>query len=214
MPLPRTLTLIALLWAIASLLSTVGPRVPIQPTTLSYTPGIRSLVVMLAFGAFAVYPVARLATARGLWPNARIALDGVVMTAMFTVLFWPLQLVTYWPRATGIALWATVVGWMWVGVASVGLGARVHSTWGRAAISLGCPVLLAGGALLDALGVSAPWPALLGPVVAVLELTTRSGTMPAPDWAIACMPWMIAAVSWAFLCRARPRAFAAQPIPR
>lgn len=209
MPVPRTLTLVALLWCVASVLATVGTRVPIQPTTLSYTPAMRALVVMLAFGACAIYPVARVALAEGAWSARRVALDAMALGGLFTVVFWPMQLVTYWPRSTGLVVWALVMAWTVAACGIVALALRARKPSSRAAISLACPALLGLGALLDAVGVPDPWPALCGPAVAVLDLTPRSsGATPAVASAVVAWPVMLACVAWAAACRPAGRGFA------
>lgn len=203
------LTLCALLWSMVSFLATVGTRVPIQPTTLSYTPGARALIVMLAFGAFALYPIGRVSTARDSWPPARVVLDGLVFSALFTVLFWPMQLVTFWSRSTSVALWILVLGWIWVAAGVVSCALTVRPGMTRSLLALACPFLLAAGALLDAMGWKGPLPALLGPAVAVLDLAPRNSwqvsdaTLP-----IALFPVCVAMIVWSIACMRARRAFA------
>ncbi len=199
----------------ASLLATLGMQVPIQPTTLSYTPAVRSLVVMLAFGACALYPVGRAATARGAWSPQRLLLDAAAMSALFTVVFWPLQLVTYWPRGTGLAVWCSVLGWTWVAVAATGFALEQRSAAGRALTALAVPALMGLGAALDALGTTPPLPALCGPAVAVLELAPRrAGAVTPGAPAIAAFPWILACAAWAALLGREARAFAGRGASR
>lgn len=193
----------------ACILATLGMQVPIQPTTLSYTPAVRTLVVMLAFGSCALYPVGRAAMATGHWGPHRLLLDAAAMSALFTVVFWPLQLVTYWPRGTGVALWSTVLGWTWAAVAWTGLVLCTRSIMRRVLGALAFPGLLAAGAVLDALGVPAPLPALCGPAVAVLDVAPRHAGADTPGAAaIAVFPWILACLAWAVLLRRETRAFA------
>lgn len=188
---------------------TVGTRVPIQPTTLSYTPGVRTLVVMLAFGACALYPVGRVSMATGYWSPARVALDGLMMSALYTVLFWPMQLVTYWSRATGLTLWVLVLGWIWVAVGMVALTLTLRSKPVRVALTMACPAVLAMGALLDTLQAPSPWPALMGPAVAVLDTAPRNTwSAPQAGLAVAVFPWCMAALLWAVTLRRAHRTFA------
>lgn len=197
MPLPRLLTVSALLWAVLSLLVTLGFRVPIQPTSLSYTPAARTCVVMLAFGACALYPVARLALAGAGWSPARVALDLLVLACMFTGVFWPVQLVTFWHRSTSMELWLLIMGWMVATTGWVALATGFQRTAARTAAAIACPALVALGAALDAAGLQGPVPALLGPAVAILDVAPRTpSATPATSVGAVLVPWAAACFLW------------------
>ncbi|MFO0782406.1 MAG: hypothetical protein U0636_01805 [Phycisphaerales bacterium] len=218
MPLPRLLTVSALLWAVLTLLVTLGFRVPIQPTSLSYTPAARTCVVMLAFGACALYPVARIALAGAGWSPARVALDLLVLACMFTGVFWPVQLVTYWHRSTSMALWLLIMGWIMATTGWVALSVSLQRSAARTAAAIACPAVVALGASLDAAGVQGPVPALLGPAVAILDIAPRTpsgaANAAAASWGAVLVPWACACILWSLaLLRGRHGvALAARPL--
>ncbi|MFO0963448.1 MAG: hypothetical protein U0625_11170 [Phycisphaerales bacterium] len=212
MQLPRGLLAIALVWTVAAFAATVGLRVPIQPTSTSYTPGVRTLLTLLAMGGCLLWPLGRLATMQGAWSLRRIALDLATLLVVLQVVLWPMQLVTYWPPARGAALDLAISGWIVASAGVIALGARSRG-WTRSLWSLAWGAVVAAGPLLDVLGVPAPWPAVAGPVVAILELAPlRPGTPAAEAWAIAIFPWIPASLLLAAAIRA-PRGAGARLAP-
>ena len=92
------------IWIIACFAATIGLSAPIQPTSGVYTPSVRAMLALLAVGACLLWPIARLAYARGAWTPARVALDMITIVVAFHAILWPLHLVTYWTAAQMMAI--------------------------------------------------------------------------------------------------------------
>ena len=198
MPVPRGLVTLAFLFVAAAFAATVGLRVPIQPTSTSYTPGVRAFLELLAVGGCAAWPVGRLALSPHGWRPARVLLDLVALVAILQAVLWPLQLVTYWPPARGTAIDALLVGWLTACGSAVACGMRCHG-WRRAGWAIACIMLVAAGPTADALGMPAPLPGLLGPCSALLDVAPlRPGAPTTNDWPLVACPWILACAGWAF----------------
>lgn len=210
-PLPRSLLAFAIAWAVASFVATVGLRSPIQPTTGSYTPAVRAMLALLAFGCCALWPAARLATATGSWPPARAALDALTIAVVLQAIFWPLHLVTHWTIDQALAIDLMLVGWTAATGAWVALGLRPGAP--RTAMSLAWLCAMPAGAVLDAVGAPTPLPEVAGPMAALFALGPPTSSPGAgPSWALAAWPWTLALAGWA-VATARPRPVAAPGTP-
>jgi hypothetical protein len=202
MPVPRGLVTFAFLFVAAAFAATVGLRVPIQPTSTSYTPGVRAFLELLAVGGCAIWPVGRLALSPQGWRPARVLLDLVALVAIVQAVLWPLQLVTYWPPARGVAIDALLVGWITACGGAVACGMHCHG-WRRATWAMACIALVAAGPAADALGARPPTAALLGPCSALLDVAPLQPSAPGPnDWPVIAWPWILACAAWAGALRA------------
>lgn len=200
MPVPRSLVGWSIAWAIASFLATVGLQSPIQPTTGTYAPAVRTMLALLALGGCALWPAARLACARGPWPPARVALDATTIVVAMQAIYWPLHLVTSWTLAQACATDLMLSGWIAATGAWVALALQAPAARPARAIAWLCAMPL--GAALDALGVRAPLPELAGPLAALFRLTPAAADAAAdPAWAVAAWPWILAFVGWALAVR-------------
>ena len=104
--LPRGLVFGASTWLAASWVVSIGIRPPVQPTSTSYTPAARMLVVAIMIGILIAWPLARLSCTRPRRPLVTACLDMVSLAALTQIVIWPLRLVTTWPveRMTTISL--------------------------------------------------------------------------------------------------------------
>lgn len=204
MPIPRGLLLGAMLYAIAAFGAIVGLKPPIQPTSSAYTPMVRSLLAAFAFGIVLLWPTARLAGRGSPWPARRVALDAVTLAIALQAVYWPLHLVTQWTLGRAAAVDLMLVGWIVAAGAAIACGMRPG---GRpVAWSLAWIAIAAGGPVLDALGVPAPWPSALGPFVAIMELAPVPERSSEPvEWARAAWPWTVALAGWALALRGARR---------
>lgn len=201
MQVPRGLVTLAFLFVAAAFAATVGLRVPIQPTSTSYTPGVRAFLELLAVGGCAAWPAGRLALSPHGWRPARVLLDLVALVAIVQAVLWPLQLVTYWPPLRGAAIDALLTGWIAACGGAVACGMRTHG-WRRAGWAVACIALVAAGPVMDALGAPAPLPGVLGPCSALLDVAPLRPGLPGPqDWPTVAWPWILACAAWAFAVR-------------
>lgn len=127
-PLPRGLILLASLWLIGSWLVSIGAQRPLQPSSASYTPGVRGMLLSVALGLVVAWPLLRLSRGVGPQPLRSVALDLAVLIALIQVVVWPLRLVTPWGLARTAAIDLALVAWTLV-IAGViagfgGLGGR------------------------------------------------------------------------------------------
>ena len=201
---------LAILWIVASFATTVGAHTPIQPTSGAYTPEVRTFLALLAFGGCVLWPVGRITLTAGAFGARRAALDAVTLLVLLQAIFWPTHLVTSWSLERALAIDALLCGWACCAGACVALatqGQRPRATWAIAVAEAAV-----AGALLDAAGVAAPVPELLGPFAALVALAPlgAGGSANVP-WALAAWPWALAAACWALALRGRPGAAAVAP---
>lgn len=200
MPIPRGLLLAAMLYAIAAFAAIVGLQPPIQPTSSAYTPMVRSLLAVLAFGIVMIWPTARLAERGAPWPARRVALDALTLAIALQAIFWPLHLVTQWTLARAAAVDLMMLGWVAATGSAIACGMRPGCR--PPAWSLAWMAFAAAGPLLDVLGAPALWPGAFGPFVALMELAPVPERSSEPvQWARAAWPWTVAAAGWAVALR-------------
>ena len=202
MPLPRGLLVCTMLWVVAAFAVTIGTHAPIQPTSGVYTPAVQAMLELLAAGGCLLWPAARLTTAHAPWHPARAALDTVTVLVAFHAIFWPLHRVTHWTLAQAWTIDAMLSGWIAAAGACIALALRNGR---RTAIWCSGWLALSGaGAVLDAAGMRAPVPDLLGPFAAVLRLAPIGPAATDPGTAaIAAWPWILAFCGWASALRPR-----------
>ena len=196
MPLPRGLVMCSFIWIIACFAATIGLSAPIQPTSGVYTPSVRAMLALLAVGACLLWPMARLAYARGAWTPARVALDMITIMVAFHAIFWPLHLVTYWTAAQMMAIDLLLCGWVAATGAWIALAIRTGTR--RVVWCTTWMAVIVAGVVLDAVGLQAPFPELAGPYAALLRLTPeRTDSTALPVWSVAIWPWILASAAWA-----------------
>lgn len=96
-PPPRGLVLGASAWIAISWLALMGPRPPLQPTSLSYTPAIRMMVQSMLVLTVVAWPLMRLSLPARPRPALSAVLDTVAMLVFWQIVLWPMRLVTTWP---------------------------------------------------------------------------------------------------------------------
>ena len=104
--LPRGLVFGASIWLALSWVVSIGIRPPVQPTSTSYTPAAKMLVVAIMLGILIGWPLARLSTPKPHRPLMTAFLDMVSLMVLTQIVIWPLRLVTTWPieRITAISV--------------------------------------------------------------------------------------------------------------
>ncbi|MHC5025110.1 MAG: hypothetical protein ACYTGG_14600, partial [Planctomycetota bacterium] len=110
--LPRGLIFLSSLWLIGSWGLSIGLRRPVEPSSASYTPGVRMMLLCVAIGIMIAWPLLRLSQRSTPRPLAQTLLDLTVLAALIQVVIWPLRLVTPWSPQRTAAVDATLLGWM------------------------------------------------------------------------------------------------------
>lgn len=140
--LPRGLIFLASLWLVGSWLAAIGIQPPVQPSSASYTPGVRLLLDCIAAGVTVAWPLMRLSQPRCEWPVRRALLDLIVLAALIQIVVWPMRLVTPWSVARTVAIDATLVGWAALIAAIVAAAGGAGA--GARSIAMAACVVLAG----------------------------------------------------------------------
>ena len=109
--LPRGLIFLSSLWLIVSWLLAIGLRAPVQPSSASYTPAIREMLLCVTIGLMIGWPLLRLSQTCPPYPIRQTLLDLVVLLGLLQVVVWPLRLVTNWTPLRTAAIDATITGW-------------------------------------------------------------------------------------------------------
>jgi hypothetical protein len=110
--LPRALIFLASIWLIGSWVIAIGLKRPVQPSSSSYEPGVRLMLICLTTGLMVGWPMLRLSQVHTPLPVRQTILDLVVLLSMVQVVLWPLRLVTTWPVMRTAAIDATITGWL------------------------------------------------------------------------------------------------------
>lgn len=142
--LPRGLIFLASMWLIASWISSIGLRPPVQPSAPSYTPAVRLMIFLVSLGLLIVWPLMRLSEPPARWGVRRTLLDLVVLLSLTQVVVWPLRLVTAWSTGRTLLIDLTIVAWtgMIAAIVAVTLMREHASRWFAMAL---CLALCIGG---------------------------------------------------------------------
>ena len=199
--LPRGLILLACAWLIGSWLLSIGVRPPIEPSSASYTPGVRLMLVYIGIGLMIGWPLLRLSQSAVQRPIVQTLLDLIVLLSLIQVVIWPLRLVTPWTLSRTAALDATLAGWTALvgaiiasAVSSRRAGVRNLAITACLAMCLAGPGVVVIAALA---GRSAKQMMNVGPLTAVYDLA-RGAAAPVTgqQWLVITMPALAAALAW------------------
>ncbi len=114
--LPRALIFLASIWLIASWMLTMGFRTPVHPSSASFTPGVRMMILSVVIGLMIGWPLLRLSQEATRLPIRQTLLDLMVLLSLVQVVLWPLRVVTTWsPERTAaidlvLGCWLIIVG--------------------------------------------------------------------------------------------------------
>lgn len=186
--MPRGLIFVASLWLIASWILALGVRMPVQPSSASYTPGVRLMLLCMMIGLLIGWPLLRLSQQATPFPLRQTMLDLIVLLTLCQVVIWPLRLVTPWTAGRTAAIDATIGGWLLLAGAVVAgaIGTRRSGPRNVAMIACLCMCLLgpalAWGGVVSGLnrmsGVDAVELIGLGPLMAIRTLGEGGGSQP------------------------------------
>lgn len=183
-------------WLLASWILVVGLKRPLMPTSQTWLPGVRLMLVMAAVGLVVVWPMAAMATTRTLSPRRSLRETSILLITA-QLITWPAGLVTAWtlPRTTLIAL--TLTGWgLLAGAAAAWGRCQVRADWRLATMAWCLLMLLAAPAILY-LDEAATWAMAFSPLTSLWSMA--GGGLNAPstgDWIAGGSPLLIAIVAW------------------
>ena len=186
--LPRGLIFVSSLWLIGSWVLTIGLHPPIQPSSATYEPGVRLMLLAITVGLVVAWPLLRLSQRPMPYPIRQTILDMVVLLSLVQVVIWLLRLLTSWSVARMTAIDATMASWIMLIGAVIASATATRTPGPRMLAMAACIALaMAGPAtswLAEALQMSAPGLAKLSPFVAVGDLVeTSGGSQPtAAEW--------------------------------
>lgn len=180
--LPRGLIFLSALWLIGSWLLAIGLRTPVEPSSASYTPLVKMMLICVAIGLLVAWPLLRLSQQATRRPVGQTILDVVVLLALMQVVIWPLRLVTPWTPLRTAAIDATLSGWtilagavVAAAVGSFRPGPRTLAMMACVALCLLGPAAAAIAAMFD---INAVELINLSPVTSIIDLTTAAGSHP------------------------------------
>lgn len=178
----------------------MGLRTPIQPSSASYTPGVRLMLVCVVIGIIIGWPLLRLSQSMPRFPLRQVILDLIVLLALVQIVLWPLRLVTTWSPARTLAVDATIAGWAALAGAIVASAVTTSRTGPRALAMLACVALCLLGPTLAWVGLMTgkDWFPLveLSPLMAVTALTRDNAPPAAQQWTQILILLTAAAATW------------------
>ncbi len=199
--LPTGLIFLAGLWLLGAWSLTIGLRMPLQPSSASFEPGLRLLLQTIVIGFMVGWPLLRLSQAKVARPAGQVWLDLLVLMTLLQVVIWLPRLFTSWTVARTIALDLTLLGWMTLVGAMIASATGTRRTAPRLLVMGAClllclvgPFALAGGRLetFDALDL-----VLIGPVGIVRALTESGATLPSEaQWSAVTLIGLAAGGAW------------------
>jgi hypothetical protein len=180
--LPRGLIFLASIWLIVSWVIAIGVRAPVQPSSASYTPGVRLMMLCVTTGLMVGWPLLRLSQHRAVYPMRQTLLDLIVLLGLVQVVIWPLRLVTNWTPVRTAAIDATLAGWVLLAGAIVASAIGTDRKGPRLIAMIACVAMCILGPALAWLGVLTGVNALqlvdLSPLMAVRTLGDAAGARP------------------------------------
>tara|TARA_Y100000589_G_scaffold307324_1_gene322897 strand:- start:964 stop:1650 length:687 start_codon:yes stop_codon:yes gene_type:complete len=189
-------------WLLASWIMVIGLRQPMLPTTQTWLPGVRMMLIMSAIGLVVVWPMAALSTSRDVPPRTTLR-HTVILLITAQLITWPSGFVTTWLFSRTALIAITLTGW--------GLLAGVITAWGRSrarfwprSISMLICLMLT----------------IVSPILVLMDESIRSAIPFSPltslwylaggglndttsrEWIAGLAPWLIALASWPLISRA------------
>ena len=199
--LPRGLIFFAAVWLIASWVLTLGLRAPVQPSSASYTPAVRLMMLCVTIGAIIGWPLLRLSQRRSALAMRQTLLDLLVIVALIQVVIWPLRLVTTWSAMRTAAIEAALLGWLLLAGAVVAAAITTDNRGPRSLAMLACVAICLLGPFLAWIGVMSGFHSLqlvsLSPLMAVHTLGEGTGPNPtSAQWSLIALLGSAAALAW------------------
>ena len=202
--LPRGLIFFAAVWLIVSWMMTIGLRAPVQPSSASYTPGVRKMMTCITIGVMIGWPMLRLSQRRSPAPIRQTWLDLIVMIALIQVVIWPLRLVTTWSAMRTAAIESALLGWLLLAGAVVAAAVTTEKRGPRNLAMIACIAMCLLGPFLAWIGlltgVNAMQLVSLSPLMAVQTLGEGTGPNPTnAQWLLIALLGIANVLAWGAL---------------
>jgi hypothetical protein len=202
--LPRALIFLASIWLIGSWVLAIGLRPPVQPSSSSYEPGVRLMLVCVTTGLMIGWPLLRLSQIATRFPLRQTLLDLLVLLAMVQVVLWPLRLVTTWSPQRTAAIDATMAGWLLLAGAAIASAIGTSRMGPRSLAMLMCVAMCLLGPTLAWIGsmdgVSSYQLVELSPLMAIGTLGQGGGApLAASHWRWIGLLLAAGAMAWGCL---------------
>ncbi len=201
--LPRGLILAASLWLVASWIASMGLRTPLQPSSASYTPGVRMMLICIVIGITIAWPLLRLSQSVPRFPLRQVLLDVIVLLSLVQIVLWPLRLVTTWSPSRTLVIDATIAGWAILAGAFVAAGSMASRSGPRILCMFACVglVLLGPGLAWLAAIAGRDWMALahVSPLLTISAITDPAAPPAAQLWPSVALLAAADGLAWAGL---------------
>jgi len=201
--LPRGLIFLASLWLVGCWLVAIGVNPPVQPSSASYTPGVRLLLDCILVGVIIAWPMMRFSQPRCPWPVHRALLDVLVLLGLLQIVLWPMRLVTPWSVERTLAIDVVLAGWTALVGALIALGGgldrggRTTAMGAVLVLALLAPVVAAFGEPLGASPAAGAQLALFSPFTALRALSGGGpSALTLPEWTAALIGPVLACLAW------------------
>lgn len=200
--LPRGLIFLASIWLIVSWGLTVGFAAPVQPSSASYTPGVRLMFLSIAVGCLVAWPMLRLSQPSPALPGRQVMLDLLVLLSLQQIVIWPLGLLTPWMPLRTVVIDLYMMSSTLLTGAVIAFGIRTPSPPRRLACMAICLfVVLAGPAIGWCLSVagmaSAHQWSQTSPLVGLGNLALPDPSYPTLDqWVAVGVTGIAAFIAW------------------
>ncbi|MEE2906964.1 MAG: hypothetical protein VX527_03935 [Planctomycetota bacterium] len=189
-------------WLLISWILVIGLKRPMMPTTETWLPGVRLMLIMAAIGLVVVWPMAAMASSQPLSPRRTLRETSLLLVTA-QLITWPAGLVTAWtlPRTALIAI--TLTGW--------GLLAGAAAAWGRCHVRVGwrlgmmacCLLMLLAAPIFLSFDEAATWAEGYSPLTSLWSMAGDGLAAPTTgEWIAAGSPWVIAIVAWCLIAAA------------
>jgi hypothetical protein len=200
--LPGGLILLWCLWLIGSWALTLRLRAPVQPSSATFEPGVRMLLLCVGLGLVIGWPLLRLSQEPVSRPGRHTLVDLISLIALMQVVLWLGHLLTSWSAARTAAIDAMLAGWAALAGALV-----AAATGGGRAMPRNLAMLMC--VFMSVLGPAAMWmgwsptyepvsTVARGPLLGVTALTHGGSTLPTPEqWQAVAIVWAAALAAWA-----------------
>ncbi len=181
-------------WLLTSWILVIGLRRPLLPTTETWLPGIRLMLVMAAVGLVIVWPMAAMSSTRS-QPAGRTFRETCILLVTAQLIIWPAGLVTSWSLERTILIALTLTGW--------GFLAGAVAAWGRCRVSAGRRLCMMSLCLLIALispiimlWFENPMLERISPLSSMWTMVSAKMSPVSADWIVTGSIWLVALLAW------------------